>query len=150
MSKNVEIKLIVDASSLYAMKDPTQKEVENACKLEDNNNGNSPNGTIDDFTSQVYLDKEVKWKGKTKDNGYSIAIDCITYEPKTKDPNDEDFFDETVINGSGGKNGEVNAKVKNNKKLIGKIDVYSINFSSHNHDSSSYSFHIDPKLLGNS
>jgi hypothetical protein len=149
MSKNVEIKLTVAASSLYAMKDPSQKEVENACALEDNNNGNSPKGTIDDFTSNVYLDKGVKWKGKSKDKGYTIAIDSITYEPKTKDPNDQDFFDNTIIVGSGGNNGEVNAKVKNDKKLIDKLDVYTINFSIHNHDSSSFSFHIDPKLLGN-
>lgn len=149
MSKNVEIKLIVDAAVLYTMKDPSQKEIENACTLEDNNDGHSPKGTISDFTSNVYLDKGVKWKGKTKDKGYDIAIDNITYVPKTTDPNDENFFDETFIAGSGGGNGEVNAKVKNDKKLINKLDVYSINFSIHKNESSSFSFRIDPKLQGN-
>ena len=145
MGQKVEIELTVDASSLYALTNPSQQQVDSNCSLSDDNNGSS-NGTIEDFTSNVYLDKDVKWKGKTSDDDYSVSIDSIVYESNDDDVN---FFNDTTINGTGGHDGTVTSKVKNDNSLTGKEDDYTINFSVYYKKANAKSFSIDPKLKAN-
>ena len=100
MGKKVVIALTVQASSLYAMSNPSQKDIDSTCSLSDDNSGRSSNGTLKDFLSNVYLNQDVRWIGLTNDNGYSVAIDSIFNEPESRDM---DFFDVTTIYGSGGR-----------------------------------------------
>lgn len=146
MGKKVVIALTVDASSLYAMNNPSQEDIDNACSLSDDNSGRSTNGTLKDFLSNVYLNQDVRWIGVTNDNGYSIAIDNIFNEPESRDMN---FFDATTIYGTGGRSGNATAKVKNDSNLVHKLDKYTIHFSVYANEDSYKSFHIDPKLAAN-
>lgn len=146
MGKKVEITLNVQASSLYGMSNPSQSDIDGKCSLSDDNSGSSPNGTLEDFLSNVYINQDVKWKGLTVDQGYSVAIDSIVYERQSNDVN---FFDTTTIGGTGGRSGNVTAKVKNDPGLVNQIDQYTINFSVYDDGNSSKSFSIDPKLAAN-
>ncbi|MNF72090.1 hypothetical protein D3C85_746530 [compost metagenome] len=146
MGKKVEITLNVQASSLYGMSNPSQSDIDGKCSLSDDNSGSSPNGTLEDFLSNVYINQDVKWKGLTVDQGYSVAIDSIVYERQSNDVN---FFDTTTIGGTGGRSGNVTAKVKNDSSLVNQIDQYTINFSVYDDGNSSKSFSIDPKLAAN-
>ncbi|MNX73020.1 hypothetical protein D3C86_1043970 [compost metagenome] len=146
MGKKVEITLNVQASSLYGMSNPSQSDIDGKCSLSDDNSGSSPNGTLEDFLSNVYINQDVKWKGLTVDLGYSVAIDSIVYERQSNDVN---FFDTTTIGGTGGRSGNVTAKVKNDSSLVNQIDQYTINFSVYDGGNSSKSFSIDPKLAAN-
>ena len=146
MGKKVEITLNVQASSLYGMSNPSQSDIDGKCSLSDDNSGSSPNGTLEDFLSNVYINQDVKWKGLTVDQGYSVAIDSIVYERQSNDVN---FFDTTTIGGTGGRSGNVTAKVKNDPSLANQIDNYTINFSVYDDGNSSKSFSIDPKLAAN-
>lgn len=146
MGKKVEITLNVQASSLYGMSNPSQSDIDGKCSLSDDNSGSSPNGTLEDFLSNVYINQDVKWKGLAVDLGYSVAIDSIVYERQSNDVN---FFDTTTIGGTGGRSGNVTAKVKNDSSLVNQIDQYTINFSVYNDGNSSKSFSIDPKLAAN-
>lgn len=146
MGKKVEITLNVQASSLYGMSNPSQSDIDGKCSLSDDNSGSSPNGTLEDFLSNVYINQDVKWKGLTVDQGYSVAIDSIVYERQSNDVN---FFDTTTIGGTGGRSGNVTAKVKNDSGLVNQIDQYTINFSVYDDGNSSKSFSIDPKLAAN-
>ncbi|MNE12953.1 hypothetical protein D3C80_1057760 [compost metagenome] len=146
MGKKVEITLNVQASSLYGMSNPSQSDIDGKCSLSDDNSGSSPNGTLEDFLSNVYINQDVKWKGLTVDQGYSVAIDSIVYERQSNDVN---FFDTTTIGGTGGRSGNVTAKVKNDSSLANQIDQYTINFSVYDDGNSSKSFSIDPKLAAN-
>lgn len=161
MSKPVKIKLTVSADNLYNTISSGQmpkSTIDANCWMSDDNNGSSPNGKIEDFTSQVYLDKDVIWNGAVKfpkgaDKGYDIGINSVVYESSSTDPSDVDFFDDTTIAGKpAGKNATVTAKVKNNSGLVGKHDVYRINFSIYPPDSKNPvhgPYPIDPKLRGN-
>lgn len=144
MGKKVTITLNVNASALYALVNPTQSQIDNCCSLSDDNAGSSPNQKIEDFESTVYINNDVKWQGETVDSGYSVAITSIVYEPNVN--NDVDFFDSPTINGTGGRTGNVTAKVKNDPNLLNKLDVYTINFSVYASGNNSKPFHIDPKL----
>ena len=158
----IKITLTVEAASLYGANlspNVPSTTIDNACTLKDDNPndpGSSPTGKIEDFTSQVYIDNNVTWVGEVKDKngvdkGYSVAIDSIVYEPKDDDKN---FFSDTTINGSGGRSGNVIAKVNKDNSLIGKLDIYRINFSIYPPGSGNSNargpFPIDPKLQGNS
>jgi hypothetical protein len=154
MAKKVNIELkVADASSLYAAVNPSQTTVDSACQLTDDNSGSSSDGSVKDFESNVYINQDVKWTGTTDSQGYSVAIDSIVYEPtKPSDPSastDVDFFDSATINGTGGRSGNVTAKVKDDSNLDGKLDVYTINFSIYASGNNSKSFSIDPKLKAN-
>jgi hypothetical protein len=146
MGKKVEITLNVQASSLYGMSNPSQSDIDGKCSLSDDNSGSSPNGTLEDFLSNVYLNQDVKWKGVTSDQGYSVAIDSIVYERQSNDVN---FFDTTTISGTGGRSGNVTAKVKNDSNLVNQIDKYTINFTVYQDGNSSSPYSIDPKLAAN-
>ncbi|TDE07197.1 hypothetical protein [Flavobacterium sandaracinum] len=146
MGKKVEIALTVQASSLYAMSNPSQQDIDTACSLSDDNSGRSSNGTLKDFLSNVYLNQDVKWIGISTDRGFSVAIDSIFNEPETRDVN---FFDVETIYGTGGRSGNATAKVKNDSNLVHKHDKYTITFSVYADGNSSKSFHIDPKLAAN-
>lgn len=142
--KNVKITLnVVSASLLFT---EGQSQVNAQCHLSDTNLGSTPN-TPENFTSTVYTTKKVTWDGATKENGYSIAITSIVYEDKGTDVN---FFDSNRLNGTGGKNSQVKDKeVKDDDKLDGKTDIYTINFLVYNGNTPSGPLHIDPKLRGN-
>jgi hypothetical protein len=149
MGKPVTITLTVEAYKLYN----DQLTVLNACTLSDDNAGSSPDGTCGNFTSNVYLNNNVKWVGKTKDNttdqGYDVAITSVVY---IADPTDVDFFDLATLPGSGGRKGNVNGNVKNDRELVGQHDSYKINFDIYPPANSSLpkkSYPIDPKLQGN-
>ena len=146
MGKKVEIVLTVQASSLYAMSNPSPTDIDLKCSLSDDNSGSSSNGTLMNFLSKVYLNQDVKWKGVTNDQGYSVAIDNIVFEPE---PNDVNFFDTLTIHGTGGRSGNATAKVKNDSNLIHKRDKYTLNFSVYTDGNSFKSFQIDPKLAAN-
>lgn len=143
MSKPVVITLTVEAAKLYGMINPKQVDIDSCCLLSDNNSGYSPDKTLENFTSFVFLNELVSWDGLTKDSGYTISIDSIVYKPK---PDSVNFFDSTTIKGSGGSSGIVKAKVKDDKSLIGKTYIYSINFSVYKSNNDFKSFSIDPKL----
>jgi hypothetical protein len=152
----VKITLEVEAKKLYNYldtilppKEPVQVEVDSLCKLKDDNFGKTNDSKVIDFVSHVYLNKNVKWVGKSNDKKYSIALDSIVYHSKGKDPNDVDFFHDTTIMGSGGPNSIVEARVKEDLRLINKEDVYTMNCSVYKDGSNKKSFHIDPKLKGN-
>lgn len=143
MGKKVEIQLDVNASTLYGISDPSKGQIDSNCTISDDNNGSSPNGTLEDFTSEVYLDNDVKWKGKSLEDDYSVSIDSIVYESKDGDVN---FFNDNTIEGSGGHDGTVMSKVKNDNSLKGKVDDYTINFSIWYKKANPKTFPIDPKL----
>lgn len=143
---DVKITLNVQASTLWNIPNPTQAQIDGCCSLTDDNNGNSPNGTLEDFTSQVNLNKNVKWSGTTGDSGYTIAIDSIVYENEGDDVN---IFNSITIGGSGGRSGNVNANVLNESSLVGLHDDYTINFSIYDTPTDCKSFSIDPKLQVN-
>ena len=79
MSKKVTITLTVNASALYALVNPTQDQIDINCSLSDDNGGSSPDGKIEDFQSNVYINQDVRWQGATNDPGYSVAITSIVY-----------------------------------------------------------------------
>ncbi|WP_124019256.1 hypothetical protein [Flavobacterium sp. A45] len=152
----VKITLEVKAKKLYEYLNtivppnkPEPSTVDSCCKLRDNNYGKTKNSKVADFVSQVYLHKNVKWVGKSNDKEYSIAIDSIVYHSKSKDTNDVNFFNDKTIFGSGGENSIVEARVKEDLRLINKEDIYTINCSVYKDASNKKSFHIDPKLGGN-
>ena len=143
MGKKVTITLTVNASALWALTNPNQTQIDAECSLSDDNSGSS-SSNIENFESEVYINNDVKWQGETNDSGYSVAITSIVYEAGVN--NDVNFFDNTTINGTGGRTGNVTAKVKNDSNLLNKLDVYTINFSIYNSGNSSKPFSIDPKL----
>jgi len=144
MPKPVVITLTVQAETLYNKVNPTQAEIDACCSLSDNNGGTG--SPIEEFTSPVFINNNVRWVGATSDQGWTIAIDSIVYEPDTTDV---DFFDSTTISGSGGRSGNVNANVKNDPALIGNHDQYKINFSVYKSPNEHKPFPIDPKLRVN-
>ncbi|WMI67344.1 hypothetical protein [Mangrovimonas sp. YM274] len=151
MSKKVTITLTVQASALYGLDDPTKTEVESKCELTDDNSGTSSNG-IEDFTSQVYVDHDVKWEGEVKypdgvDKDYSIAIYSIDYNSNVN--NNVNFFDESIISGGNSRNATVKKKVKDDSSLVNKIDDYTINFRIFKTADDYKAFSVDPKLQAN-
>lgn len=146
MAKPVVITLTVQTNNLYGMNTPSQTQVDGCCTLSDDNSGSSSNGTLEDFQSNVFINNNVRWVGVSSDSGYSVAIDSIVYEPESNDVN---FFDNSTINGTGGRSGNVSANVKNDPNLVNKLDIYTINFSVYNSGNSSKAFSIDPKLAIN-
>jgi len=152
----IKITLEVKAKELYKYLneivppiEPVRNIVDSYCKLTDNNFGKKNNSKVIDFVSHVYLHKNVKWVGKSADKGYSIAIDSIMYHPEIVDPHDIDFFHDKTIMGSGGSNSIVEARVKEDLRLINREDVYTMYCSVHKDGLHKKSFRIDPKLKGN-
>jgi hypothetical protein len=152
----VKITLEVKAKQLYEYLqtvipplEPDHNIVDGFCKLYDDNNGKTEKSKIVDFVSDVYLNKNVKWEGKSKDKGYTISIDSIVYHPKKKAPDDVDFFYDAVIKGSEGPDSIVKARVKEDLRLINKEDIYTIYCSVYQKLGHREKFHIDPKLRGN-
>lgn len=144
MAKSVVITLTVQASTLFNLLNPTPIQIGACCSLSDDNGGSG--SPIENFTSTVFIDKNVKWKGETPDKGFSVAIDSIAYDSKGKDV---DFFDVSIIPGSGGRSGNANANVKKDDSLKGKLDVYTLNFKVYDSGNNFKSFPIDPKLAIN-
>jgi len=141
MGKKVNITLTVQASGLYGMSSPTQAQVDSQCSISDDNSGSSPNGTLEDFQSNVYNENDVKWIGSSNDSGFAVAITSIVSKSGS-------IFDTTTLNGSGGRSGNVEGKVKKNAPNK-QIDTYTINFSVFDSGNVSKPFSIDPKLISN-
>jgi hypothetical protein len=149
MSKNVQIVLTVDASSLYQMSNPSQEEIDTVTTLSDDNGGVSHNGKVQDFVSNVYLGHKVVWTGSSTNKGYSVAIDRIIYDFDLNDPNDKCFLeDDIIIMGTGGVNSKVVATVKDQIEMAKTQNIYKIEFSVH-YNKLAKSYLIDPKLLAN-
>jgi hypothetical protein len=149
MSKNVQIVLTVDASSLYQMTNPSQEEIDTMATLSDDNDGVSENGKVQDFLSNVYLGHNVEWIGSSTHNDYSVAIDRIVYDFDLNDPNDKCFLeDDVTIMGTGGCHSKVVATIKDQIEMAKTLNVYKIEFSIH-YNTESRSYLIDPKLLAN-
>jgi len=149
MSKNVQIVLTVDASSLYQMSNPSQEEIDNVATLSDDNDGISESGKVQHFLSNVYLGYNVEWIGSTTDNGYSVAIDRIVYDFDLNDPNDKCFLeDDITIMGTGGCNSKVVATIKDQIEMAKTQNIYKIEFSIH-YNNVAKSYLIDPKLIAN-
>jgi hypothetical protein len=146
MAKPVVITLTVQTANLYGMNAPLQPQVDGCCRLSDDNSGSSPNGTLEDFKSIVFINNNVRWVGVATDSGYSVAINSIDYEST---PNDVNFFDNSIINGTGGRSGNASANVKNDPNLVNHFDKYTINFSVYNSGNLFKSYSIDPKLAIN-
>ncbi len=149
MAKKVNITLTVQVNNLLALVNPTQAQIESYCSLSDDNGGsNQGGGGIETFLSNVYINNDVKWVGATNDQGCSVSIDSIVYE---SEDGDTDFFTSTNVGGTGGRSGNVTATVKNDPNLAGQLDIYTINFTAYPQgNGGEASFHIDPKLQGNS
>jgi len=138
---------VTNAETLFNLVNPTQAQIEALCILSDDNSGSSPNNNIEDFTSTVFINNNVKWQGTTDTpprDGYTVAINSIVYEPDSNDPTDVNFFD--TLASSGGRSANVNGNVRNDEVLRGKHDVYTINFSVYNSGNNFKPLHIDPKL----
>jgi len=133
---------------VFPMK-PDPLIVSGFCQLYDNNYGKEMKNSIEKFISTVYLHKNVKWVGDSLDDGYTIAIDSIVYHKEDKDPNDVTFFNETTIKGSKGVNSYVEARVKQDLRLIHKEEVYTMHCSVYKNGGQREKFQIDPKLKGN-
>lgn len=146
MAKPVVITLTVQTANLYGMNAPTQPQVDSCCSLSDDNAGSSPNGTLEDFKSKVFINNNVKWIGVARDQGYSVSIDSIDYESKSNDVN---FFNTTIITGTGGRSGNASANVKNDPNLNHHTEIYSINFSVYTSGNLFKTYSIDPKLAIN-
>lgn len=146
MAKPVVITLTVQTANLYGLNSPSQSQVDGYCALSDDNSGRSSNGTLEDFKSYVFINNNVKWVGVSRDPGYTVAIDSIDYESKSNDVN---FFDSSIIYGSGGRSGNASANVKNDPNLANNLEIYNINFSVYDSGNSSKPFSIDPKLAIN-
>ncbi|MEZ4792841.1 MAG: hypothetical protein R2783_05080 [Gelidibacter sp.] len=150
MGKLVTINLSVEASALYLIPNPSPEEIDELTFLSDDNKGKSGNGTNEDFVTEVYINSDVKWKGKPlypkgADKDYSISIDSIEYEKKD---GDTDFFDKTTIYANGDNKTTVTAKTKNDRGLEGLTDIYTVNFSIHppRNGKVKSGLSIDPKL----
>ena len=147
MAKPVVITLNVQANTLFNMANPSQSDVDNCCSITDNNGGSSNGGGIESYTTPVFINFNVMWNGATNDQGYSVAISSIVYEP---DSSDKNFFDNNTLTGSGGRSGNVNANVRNDNSLMNQHDDYAIYFKVYNSGNSYKSFSIDPKIQVNS
>lgn len=156
MGKKVKIELLVETADLWPIDDPTPQQYNMYCGLKDDNGGCAPGGNLENFQSLVFIDNNVEWSGESisinpsrqisKNNDFSIEIVSIAHESKG---GDKDFFDNTVMQGPGGPNAKVTAKVKDNPDLLATLDVYTINFKIHRKsDGHSKPYSIDPKLQG--
>ena len=151
MGRPVEIKLTVEASSLYGITTTaTQAEIDARCSIFDDTPERPPyTGTNEDFTSDVYVGNTVKWKGQTNgdDSGYAVAITSVVYEPDTEDPDDVTFFTSPLAGQpTNGRNSTASATIS--QGVDGKHDVYTINFRVYSTGQNYKDFSIDPKLSG--
>jgi hypothetical protein len=128
---------------------PDQHLVNGCCLLYDNNKGKSAKKSIDDFISEVYLHKNIKWIGKSTDESFTIAIDRIVSEPLIVDPNAPRFFPNSIIKGTKGPKSYVKARVEENLQLINKEDTYTMLCSVYEKGGQRQKFRIDPKIIGN-
>lgn len=144
--KPIVVSLNVQASTLFALSNPTQVQIDQFCVFSDNNNGFSPNGTHNDFTSIIYQNSNVKWIGVTNAKGFTVAINSIAFKSTNSDV---DFFGDTVLVGSGGSSGNVSATVKNNSSFVNKSNSYLITFTVYDNKGNFKTFSIDPKLAIN-
>ena len=126
-----------------------QNYINSCCVLYDNNKGKSDSKSIDDFVSEVYLHKNVKWIGRSIDENYTIAIDKIVSEPLIVDPNAPNFFFNSIIKGTKGPKSYVKARVEENLQLINKEDTYTMFCSIYEKGGQRQKFRIDPKITGN-
>jgi hypothetical protein len=85
MAKPVVITLNVQANTLFGITSPTQAQVDGCCSISDNNGGTSSNGTIENYSTPVFINFNVMWNGATADQGYSVAITSIVYEADSDD-----------------------------------------------------------------
>jgi len=141
---------VTNAETLFNLVDPTQEQIDALCTISDNNSGSSSDNKIEDFTSTVYINNNVRWQGTTDTpprDGYTVAINSIVYETDPNDPTDVNFFD--TLTSSGGRSANVNGNVRNDNALSGKHDVYKIVFSVYNSGTNFKLFSIDPKLKVN-
>ncbi len=142
--KQVNITLMVQAKRLFKIRHPLMDNVEFLCKLSDDNGGN-PGSDVSLFTSQVYINTNVRWRAVCDDD-YEVAIDSIIQKGQG---NDKIFFPTIAVPG---KRGSVLAKVRNKKDLEKLIQTYSINLFvwPKDHDDLKKAYTIDPKLQANS
>jgi len=147
IGRPITITLTVNASALYNA-DPqptTQTELDTYCSLSDDNTvlrGGRipPNGTLNDYTTQVYSANTVSWVGVNNgDAGYRVLIDSISNNPT--------FF----ASDPPGNSGRVTAALKDG--INGLIDTYTIGFTIDAPGSQELnppkSYPLDPKLQGN-
>lgn len=148
MGKPVKITLGVNAFELYnANPQPSnQTELDNYCRLIDDNGGHIPPGdteqTIQNFTSEVYHNKKVKWKAINTVPGDDYQVSIVQVS------NDSDYFTENPImakDNNGWTSGDLTAT------LTG-TDTYTIEFTvipptGVGHGAAVYQ--LDPKLHGN-
>ncbi len=156
MGRPVIITLTVSASSLYAIVDATTAQIDANCSIFDDTPGRPPyTGTNEAFTSQVNIGNTVKWQGQTKfpngaDRGYAVSIVSVEYEADPNDPNDVSFFPSplagTPLNG---RTSDASTTITNNSALVGKHDVYKINFRVYATGQNNKPYSIDPKLQAN-
>ena len=142
--KDVLIILGVDAQKLYE-ENPQPTDLNNYCILFDDNGGSSPDGTLENFKSNVFRGKRVTWQGipinTEKDADYSIEIESI-----------DSKGDNTVLvnrqNTKKSKSKVTKAKVKGSDMSKKSEETYTIKFSI-TKDSITKTYTIDPKLKGN-
>lgn len=140
MKKAVVITLNIEASTLFKIDNPTPEQLDKYCSFTDNNNGKSPNGSNEEYTTEVYIGNSVQWLGFTKEADFKVEIESIAFKPERSDVN---FFDTEIVKGS---KGTVTASVLNDDRLKGAMYSFLINFSIIHSSQKIKYFSIDPKL----
>ena len=144
-NKDVLIILGVDAEKLYKI-DPQPTDLNTYCILFDNNGGSSPNGTLENFKSNVFKGKKVTWQGvpinTVDDADYSIEIESID----SKGVNNKVLVNRQNIKEP--KSKVTNARVKGSDMSRKPEETYTIKFSI-TKDGNTKIYTIDPKLGAN-
>ena len=153
-SKNQFIYLYVDTIRLYndsteflnLEMDENCKLINEYCVLEDEEHS-SKGWPLSHFTSEVFINKEVKWEGIAADHGYSVSIEKIEFQDNPACY--KNFFNSSIIEEQGpGVEKEVAANVKNDPGLVHWLYNYFIYFRI-NGPKGDKDYVIDPKLCGN-
>lgn len=145
------ITLKVNASKLYQISHPTERDLNSYCHLSDNNPLEThEEDRIEDFESLVLPGQQIKWVGKTLDpeSKYTIDIESIVYayykENTLDEYKKENFFNAIAICSSDGKT--VRTKIKENYERGIFVSIYNINFTIREEGKNPKFYSIDPRL----
>ena len=145
------ITLKVNASKLYQISHPSEKELNTYCHLFDNNPKEThEEDRIEDFESHVFPGQQIKWAGKTLDpeSKYTVDIESIVYayykENTLDEAKKENFFNAIAICSSDGKT--VRTKIKDKFNPGSFVSIYNINFTIREDGKNPMFYSIDPRL----
>lgn len=150
--KDQIILLAVKAKELFEAKASGKNtDLNDYCVLQDLDH-NSKGRPLSHFTSEVYLNRNVKWEGSTADSNYYISIEKIKYE-SNKPTNGAKFFEKDPILGQKGSNESKHVSALfSTPDLDNLLYVYTIHFTIYRGEiklEDFNNFEIDPKLCAN-